>query len=42
MPELVTPDYVARPANPQPHPHLDDDHDEDVINPVKEIDGEKF
>ena len=25
MPELVTPDYVARPANPQPHPHLDDD-----------------
>ena len=38
----MTPDYVARPANPQPHPHLDDDHDEDVINPVKEIDGEKF
>ena len=29
-------------AIPQAHPHLDDDHDEDVINPVKEIDGEKF
>ena len=40
MPELVTPDYVAPPANPQPHPHLDDDDYEDDPHDDDDYDGE--